>query len=82
MNADVYEAELVKAYMMAQVLREMPLGEMHQAIEHTHAVGPILHPTLYRDRAKAMSQDQEVARILLHAKRELDKLPWPAEAPA
>ena len=82
MDGDLYQSELVKAYMFVQVLRDMPLAEMHQAVEHCHSIGPIVDPTLYRDRQKAMSQDGDVIRILLRAQVELNKLPWPQAAPS
>lgn len=41
------------------------IPELLAAIERGHSVGPILDPTLYRDKAKAMEEDAELLRAAL-----------------
>lgn len=78
-SPDVYRDTLVMAYAIVTVMRGMPLEEMLAAIEHSEALGPILEPTLFLQRGKALSEDKQVVAILARARVQLDRLPWPAE---
>lgn len=64
MNGDLYRTHLLMAYALARALVDLPLQEMLNAIGHAHAIGPILDPTLYRDKMHAMEQDTAVLRAL------------------
>jgi len=79
MDRDEYQATLITAYAYALSIRQLPLDEMLAAIEHAHAFGPFLDPTLYRDKVEKMEQDRTVLAALAEAKRKLDALPWPTE---
>lgn len=78
MDSDEYRNELLQVYLVARFLRQAKLGELNERIEHAHALGPILDPTLYRDKMELMRQDGDVVGILLDAQRKLNKLPWPS----
>lgn len=55
---------VLAAASCAAVLHAHDIPELLQAAARVHAVGPILDPTLYRERSAAMDQD---AALLLAA---------------
>jgi hypothetical protein len=55
-----YQAAVRIAALAAALLQEHDLPELLRAIDHSHAVGPILDPTLYREKAGAMELDREL----------------------
>ena len=59
MTADDYRQYVVNAALLANMAAQIPVTELLTAIEHD-AVGPIVDPTLYRDRARALEQDREL----------------------
>ena len=75
-NQDEYSAALILAHAFANAIRRLPLNDMLAAIGRAHAIGPIVDPTLYHAKMKALQQDEQIVRILATAKREFDALPW------
>ncbi len=71
-----YQAAVRACALARALLEPHDLPAMLAAIAHSHAVAPILDPTLYRDRAPAMEQD----RALLEAALPLARLAVPAGA--
>lgn len=51
--------------LVASLLRAHDLPDLLQAIERAHAVGPILDPTLYRNKSAALLEDAEVLKAAL-----------------
>lgn len=58
--------EAVKACALARALLQVhDIPGMLRAIDHADAVGPILDPTLYRERAGAMAEDRQLLKAAL-----------------
>lgn len=51
--------------MLAGLLRDEPIAEMIQAIDHLHAIAPILDPTAYRDGMNNLEAQTKLLRALL-----------------
>ena len=80
MDADQYASGLRMAYLVAGCLRNteaLPLAEMREAIDHADTVGPIVDPTTWCRKHRAMAEDRRVVEILSRAQSELLALPWP-----
>lgn len=69
-----YGGHLMRARLVTDFLLTIPLQEMQDQCERAEALGPILHTTLYRQKAEALAFDRKLLTILANAKRELDKL--------
>ena len=74
MNHDDYQNANLQAVFVANTIEVLPLAEMREAQERAHAVGPIVDPTLYRDKMDDLQIDCERTRILLDAQRKLKDL--------
>jgi len=64
-NVDEYREHLIGAILIVKMAGNIPVPELLQAIEHAEVVGPVLDPTLYRNKAHAMEQDKELLRAVL-----------------
>ena len=66
-NDDVldYRAALEAVAMAMAILRQHDLPRLLFAIERADTLGPILHPTLYREKGAAMREDAEVLEAAL-----------------
>ena len=74
MAEDTYTGTLHQAHIVAQFLVGMKtLDEAIQAADLAETTGPILDPTLYRQKRRALSQDLQVMRILRNCRNELIK---------
>lgn len=60
-----YESGLQAVYLAASLLAQHDLPAMLAAITRADSIGAILDPTLYRDRQKAMHEDQEAINAAL-----------------
>lgn len=69
-----YGANLAALWALAELCREAPLGEMLAAAERATVVGPLLDPTLYREKAGALHEDIEMLRALQHVQTTLDSI--------
>ena len=58
-----YQAAVVACAVAARMLRGFDLPKLLEQIDRADALGPILDPTLWRDRSPLMQED----RALLHA---------------
>lgn len=58
MTRDEYRSNMALVYSFARVLKELPLAEMLEGISRAEAIGPMLDPTLYREKSKAMEEDR------------------------
>ena len=65
MTNEEYTATQHQLMVMAKIINQMDLTKFLERIETTHAVGPILDPTLYRNAASKMSLVQRVAEEAL-----------------
>lgn len=66
----VYRSVVVTASFAAKMLEHLDFDAVIAAIDRAEAVGPIVDPTLYREKSQAMREDRE----LLVAARELQKI--------
>jgi hypothetical protein len=60
-----YQAAVVACLLARALLHQHDLPSLLRAIEHSEAVAPILDPTLYREKAKAMGQDRDIIRAAM-----------------
>lgn len=75
MAEDTYSCTLHQAYLLASMLVSMEdLGGAIKAADHAEAVGPLIDPTLYRAKGKALSEDLRVMRILRDCRAKLIEL--------
>lgn len=75
-DADVilYRSAVATAQLCAQLLSQHDLPQLLRDIERADAIGPILDPTLWRDKNKAMEEDKELLEAAnklraIHVKR-------------
>jgi hypothetical protein len=61
-----YPATLAGLWAMAQLLEEAPLPEMLAAAERADSIGPLVDPTLYREKGRALAEDIEMLDALRH----------------
>jgi hypothetical protein len=71
---DEYREYLKTAYMYAQLIGFIPIPNILNAISHTEALGPILDPTLYREKMKAMEEDKKLLETLLPIWKLMNKI--------
>ncbi len=71
LGKDDIRAEIMLAWLAAREIVALSAEEMLEAYSRAHAAGPMLDPTLYRDKLEAARQDETVIRILAEAKRKL-----------
>lgn len=63
---DNYAPTLASLWAHAHLLAEQPLAEMIAAAERADAIGPLLEPTLYREKSRVLHEDLEMLRALRH----------------
>lgn len=80
MDRDEYLAANYMAAMVANTIEQLPLAQMAAAVERAQAIGPILDPTLYREKADDLQIDADRIRILRRAQVDLQRLRARAEA--
>ncbi len=66
-----YQAAVLACVQARALLRQHDLPAILAAIEHAETVGPVLDPTLYRERAPAMREDRALLRAAM-ALRQFD----------
>ena len=65
MTNEEYTVTQHQLMVMAKIINQMDLTKFLERIETTHAVGPILDPTLYRKGVGKMTLVQRVAEAAL-----------------
>lgn len=55
-----YRQAVQSAAMAARMLMQHDLEAVIAAIDRAAALGPVLDPTLYREKARAMQEDREL----------------------
>lgn len=71
MNRPEYSAALIEALRISAAIGRLPATEMLDAISHAEAFGPIIDPTLYREKAKDLAYDKGIVAIIAEAKAKL-----------
>jgi len=74
MDLDEYKVANLQAALVANAIEVLPLAELREAQEYASALGPIVDPTLYREKADALRIDCERTRILQTAQTALKAL--------
>jgi hypothetical protein len=69
-----YKANLASLWAMAHLVEEAPIAEMLAAADYADAVGSILNPTLYIQKAQALREDTEMLGALLHVQQVLGRI--------
>lgn len=73
MTSEEYQAALRSCYLIVGALRGLPLKVMADGISYAESFGPVLNPTLYREKAASMAEDTATVRILLRAQTEIER---------
>lgn len=60
-----YQAAVGSCALVGSMLTQYDLPEFIRAIEHAEAIGPMIDPTLYREKNEAMMQDKELLEAAL-----------------
>jgi hypothetical protein len=74
MDYETYKTANIQALLVANAIEALPLKEMRESQEHAHALGPIVDPTIYRNKLEELQIDCDRTRILLKAQGELKAL--------
>lgn len=69
-----YEANLASLWALAHLIEEAPLAEMLAAAVYADAVGSIVNPTLYIEKAQALREDTEMLGALRHVQVVLERI--------
>lgn len=62
-NQDDYRTTVLTTVLAARALAQLPIVKMLRDIETAEIVGPLMDPTLFREKGEAMRQD----KLLLQA---------------
>lgn len=65
MDQDDYRSAVMACRVAAKMLAQHDLSGLLRAVDRADAVGPILDPTLWRDKHEAMAEDAELLRAAL-----------------
>lgn len=60
-----YRAAVLTCALAGKLLAEHDLPAVLEAIERAEAAGPVLNPTLWKERHKAMLEDKEIVQAAL-----------------
>jgi len=60
-----YQAAVLAAVLCAGILSEHDIPSLLAAIDSAESLGPLLDPTLWREKHQAMQEDREVLRAAL-----------------
>ena len=69
-----YTAAQTQIIVLAKVVRQIPLDEFLAAGAKAEALGPMLEPTLYKERIEGLVLIQRLAKALVPFKEEADRL--------
>jgi hypothetical protein len=64
-DAEAYQAAVITCEAARQVLSRLDLPELLSAIEQAEALGPVLDPTLWLEKSRAMAEDKALFRAAL-----------------
>lgn len=60
-----YQAAVGSCALVGSMLTQYDLPAMVRAIEYAEAMGPMIDPTLYREKREAMDQDKDLLEAAL-----------------
>jgi hypothetical protein len=64
-DVETYQSAVQACAIAATLLRQHDIPELLRAIEHADAFGPLLDPTLWRDKHEAMNRDRKLLEAAL-----------------
>jgi hypothetical protein len=64
-DIEAYQAAVRAIALVAKLVVQHDIPKFLEAIEHADSVGPLLEPTLWREKRKAMLEDRELLRAAL-----------------
>ncbi len=73
-DIEEYRAAVQACVMAAQILSMHDIPGMLNAIERAHALGPVVDPTLWKQKCQAMEEDREMLEAALPLVRIAKKL--------
>ena len=79
-RVEEYRSAVLACALVASMLVQHDLEAILEAIAKGHAAGPIIDPTLYREKMGAMQEDENLVRAALPLWRLGQKLAERAEA--
>jgi hypothetical protein len=62
MKLEDYQAAVVGCALVARILQQWNLGDVLEAIERVDIIGPLVDPTLWAKKIKAMAEDRELLK--------------------
>ena len=68
-SVESYRSAILGVLSVAHLIRHLDFAAMIKAIDHADTVGPLLDPTLYRRKQKALLEDRgllEAAQAFVH----------------
>lgn len=60
-----YQDQLKRLALVAQLIRDIPVAKLLADVDRANSIGPILHPTLWREKANAMALDKKLLEAAL-----------------
>lgn len=65
MDADEYQEAILTCILAGKVMMALPLPDVLNAMSRAETLGPILDPTLYREKSDDMAADRELVEAAL-----------------
>lgn len=59
-DVEIYKSARMACELARTLLEQHDFSKLVAAIDRADAIGPLVHPTLWRDKNKAMLEDREV----------------------
>jgi len=65
MDKETYQAAVRCAAMTASMLAQWDIPVLLSSIDQAESIGPLVDPTLYREKAEAMREDRDILKAAL-----------------
>lgn len=69
-----YRRLMISLYLVGDMLLKMPLDGLLRAQEHAETFGPLLDPTLYREKGRELGEDKSIVQAALAFKTSIEAL--------
>ena len=63
-DAEEYRSALIQCWMLANLSENIPTGEMLSRIAAADTIGPMIDPTLWMEKHKAMKEDKKIIEAI------------------
>jgi hypothetical protein len=64
-----YQGHMIMLWTAAEAISKMPLITILERMNRAEALGPLLDPTLWRDKSKQFQEDKRIVEAALHVAR-------------